>query len=137
MRAPVLREREVPTVNHFSSEPAGASVYAFDATYEKRHVFLGKTPCDATLMTFELSEYVDQTAEYAVNMTLPHRITRPIDYSDPENSYGEITFDFVFELTGYENRIEKVCVAATNEVLVKALALNRVPEYKLDVKIEE
>ncbi len=135
--APVMRKRAVQLSVHLVSEPPDADVYTYDDRSERKEAYIGKTPCNLNILIFHITEYADMTVSYWVEIPAPHRITRPVDFSDPQNRYGEITFAFLFEKKGYAPRVEQLPVKATNEVLVKALAGNEVPDYTLKVVLEK
>jgi len=134
MDSPVLKERETHTQVSFSSEPQGASVYAFNNDTGKRDLFLGKTPCRYDVITWEITEFADKSAEYNLDIPVPYRVTKPVDLSDPGNDYGEYSFSFLFQLKGQPDRLKTLNVEVTNLILVKALALNKVPGYEVGVE---
>jgi hypothetical protein len=135
--APVSRQREVHTVINFVSYPPGTAVYAYDARQARKDFFIGRTPCSFRILTFEITEYANMTTEYGVVVNAEPEITKPVDFSDPKNNWGEITFSFQFEKREYASRIQTLAVKATNEILVRALAGAPVPAYALDVKMRE
>lgn len=135
-KAIVLSKREVYATIEFQSEPGGASVYAYDHDRDKKSNYLGKTPFSYNVMVYHITDYADMTAEYEVTIDIVSTETGTIDYSDPDNKHGEITFSFLFKKKGYKPKIERVAVAATNETLVKALSGQPLPSYQFDVTLE-
>jgi hypothetical protein len=134
--AHMIREEAVYTVIEFLTEPEGASVFAYDARDEKKGSFLGKTPFHYNAMAYNITEYADKTSEYDVEVFLPHIVTKSINYANPRNSTGEITFTFLIQKKGYPSIIERVRVAATNEVLVRALVGADIRGYRVEVTFE-
>jgi hypothetical protein len=134
--APIVADREVPTVVYFTSVPQGASVYAYDNASEKKAIYIGKTPCNFAVMFYNITEFADMTAEYSVDYPIPHEFTKPVDFSDIRNDYGEVTFSFLFERRGYAAKIFHLPVKATAEILVMALAERQVPGYNVVVELE-
>jgi hypothetical protein len=131
--APVMRKRAVHTRVYCTSEPPNAAVYVYDEQSGRKDLYVGKTPCSLNILTFHITEYADMTASYWAEIPISHRITKPVDFSDPENDYGEITFAFLFEKEGYMPKIERLSVKATNGILVQALATGKVPDYSIKV----
>lgn len=134
--AHVVKKETVYSVIEFLSEPEGASFFAYDDREDKRGIFLGKAPFRYNAMAYDITHYADRTSEYDVEIFLPHIITKTIDYANPQNTSGELTFSFLIQKKGSESRIERVRVAATNEVLVKALVGVEIPSYTLNVTLE-
>lgn len=134
--ATVMSKKEACTTIEFLCEPQGTSVYAYDNAGKKRGRLLGKTPFKREVMIYKITEYSDMTAEYEVDVRVEHQISGEIDYSDPESKSGEITFSFVFDKAGFEPKIERIAIPATNEMLIRALVGYPMPEYKLNVSLE-
>jgi hypothetical protein len=135
--APVVASREVPTMVYFTSVPHGATVHAYDNSTGQKSTYIGKTPCRFNTMTYNITEFADMTAEYSVDYPIPHEFTRPVDFSDIKNDYGEVTFSFLFEKKGYPSKVFHLPVKATAETLVMALAERQVPAYQVFVELEE
>lgn len=130
----VLSERQAHTTIRFESERPGVSVFAYDEDTGKKTTMLGKTPCTYNLVNYNITDYADNTKGYEVIINIPHVITRRIDYSDPANTTGEITFAFWLERKGEEPRIEHVAVSATHAVLLKALSNEPLPDYEVMIQ---
>lgn len=135
--AHIVKKETVYTVIEFLSEPTGVSVFAYDDREDQRGFYLGKTPFRYDAMAYNITNYADRTSEYDVEVFLPHIVTKTIDYSNPQNTSGELTFSVLIQKKGYESRIERVRVAATNEVLVKALVGVEIPSYSLHITLEK
>lgn len=135
--APVVASREVRTMAYFTSVPHGASVHAYDNATGQKSTYIGKTPCSFNVMTYNITEFADMTAEYSVDYPIPHVFTKPVDFSDIKNDYGEVTFSFLFEKKGYPSKVFHLPVKATAETLVMALAERQVPTYQVFVELEE
>lgn len=134
--ATVMSRREIQTTVEFRSNPRGASVYAYDERSCKKSTFLGRTPCRYNVMTYSITDYADMSKEYEVIIDLPAAETASVDYFDPENTWGEITFSFLLDKRGYEPLITRVEVQATNEILVRALSGQPVPSYTVEAALE-
>lgn len=130
----VLSEREAHTTVRFESERPGVSVFAYDEDRSKKTALLGKTPFTCNVVNYIITDYADNTKGYEVIINIPHVITRHIDYSDPANATGEITFAFWLERKGEEPKVEHVAVSATHAVLVKALSREPLPVYEVKIR---
>ncbi len=135
--ASISQQREVHTVAEFTSVPSGVSIYGYDVDREKKGLFIGKTPCSFNLFTFEITEYSNITAEYGITIHSDHQYTKPVDFSNPANNWGEITFNFLCEKRGCQSEVKSLAVKATNEALVRALARFPLPKYKLEITLVE
>ena len=133
--AKVMNRREAVIKMTFESNPAGASVFAYDPEAKRKGDHLGHTPFDKTAICFHVTEYADLTRGYEVIVHYPHQVTRNVDFADPEVQ-GEITFSFLFEKEGYADRIERISVRMTHDDLVKALSGEALPSYALKVSLE-
>ena len=134
--ATVMSRREIHTTVEFWSNPQGSAVYAYDERTGKKSTFLGRTPCRYNVMTYSITDYADMSKEYEVIIDLPAAETASVDYFDPENTWGEITFSFLLDKRGYEPLITRVGVQATNEILVRALSGQLVPSYTVEAALE-
>lgn len=135
--APVVASREVPTIAYFTSVPHGTSVYAYDNITGGKASYIGKTPCSFAVMIYNITEFADMTAEYSVDYPIPHEFTKPVDFSDIKNEYGEVTFSFLFEKRGFASKVFHLPVKATAKTLVMALAERQVPAYQVFVELEQ
>jgi len=133
--AKVMNRHEATIKLSFESEPSGADIYAYDPQGKQKGDHLGRAPFDKTVLCFHVTEYSDLTRGYEVIVHYPHEVTRSIDFADPE-AQGEITFSFLFEKKGYEDKIERISVKATHDELVKALSGEELPSYYLKVLLE-
>ncbi|TKJ37566.1 hypothetical protein CEE37_13710 [candidate division LCP-89 bacterium B3_LCP] len=135
--AHVIREEIIYTTVDFRSEPKGAAVYVYNYDKDKKAAFLGKTPFSYHVTAFNITHYADHTSEYDLEVFQPYKETNRINFADSDNTTGEITFSFLIKKKGFQSKIERVGVAATNEVLVWALAGEGVPGYEVNIALKK
>ncbi|RJP82812.1 MAG: hypothetical protein C4524_00110 [Candidatus Zixiibacteriota bacterium] len=129
----VVQYREIPVTVSFTEMPTEATVWAYDSGAGKKLHKIGELPCHCRVLTYRITEYSDDSRGYEVISEQPCRETQPIDWSDPGNTTGEMTFCFLVEFQGRDPRVEQVCVRATNEELVKALSGRPLTQYTLSL----